>query len=516
MIKKHSYLNANFLKNAHRIKHSFPTNCIQIKLGQGLRLPIILMNGRYIVVAFLGIDLGTGGVRCLLLDEHGFIIKEVSHSLMQINLSNTPGESEQNALDWTGSLEAAFDELFAVPKHRRISAVAVDSTSGTVLPVNRFGRPLGPALLHNDMRSKEEADACKNIFGGDCSPTFSLPKILWMQKHLTLGDDALFLHATDFLNAWLVGSVDIPTDFTNAMKTGVDLETGEWAENLPSVNLPKVVSPGQVVGEVSNIHRKRWGLSGPCRLVSGATDSNAAFYASGAGLVGEWSTTIGTTLAVKGLSGQRVNDLQGRGYCHRHPDGLWLPGGASNAGGEILKLHFGDQIGALETKGMVSTVRPAIVYPSIRRGERLPISDPSFIPFGLNKSEGELELFLGCLEGLSFVEKMTFDLLEELGCEVGPLVFATGGGASSSLGLQIRANVLQRSLVVPEHPHSAMGSAILAAAGFTSRKVGEVSKEMVKAAITINPVKFSDDSIKERFNLFRELCKQEKIKVNGP
>ena len=84
------------------------------------------------------------------------------------------------------------------------------------------------------------------------------------------------------------------------------------------------------------------------------------------------------------------------------------------------------------------------------------------------------------------------------------------------MGLQIRANVLQRSLVVPEHPHSAMGSAILAAAGFTSRKVGEVSKEMVKAAITINPVKFSDDSIKERFNLFRELCKQEKIKVNGP
>ena len=105
--------------------------------------------------------------------------------------------------------------------------------------------------MHNDVRAVEESELCRNIFGGDCSPTFSLPKILWMKKYLSMPEDTLFLHATDFLNSWLAGATDVPTDFTNAMKTGVDLETGDWSGSLPSLNLPRVVSPGEVIGELS-------------------------------------------------------------------------------------------------------------------------------------------------------------------------------------------------------------------------------------------------------------------------
>ena len=458
---------------------------------------------------FLGIDLGTGGVRCILVNEEGRIVAEVSHGLQRLNLSNKQGESEQDAAEWISVLESALDELFSVPQNRTISAVAVDSTSGTVLPVDKVGDPIGSALMHNDVRAVEESELCRNIFGGDCSPTFSLPKILWMKKYLSMPEDTLFLHATDFLNSWLAGATDVPTDFTNAMKTGVDLETGDWSGSLPSLNLPRVVSPGEVIGELSHALRSRWGLAGSCILVSGATDSNAAFYASGAGKTGDWSTTIGTTLAVKGLSPKRLNDPLGRIYCHRHPDGHWLPGGASNGGGEILRTHFGEKLNCFddELKVCIPSIVPPIVYPSVRQGERLPISDPAFIPFGHKDKHNDLNFYLGCLEGLSFLEKMTYDLIEELGGQLGSSVFATGGAASSIVGLQIRADVMQRSISVPEHPNSAMGSAILAAAGFTSRKVGDVSKDLVNIVTTIEPATKPDQSRTERFLSFQEKCK---------
>ena len=208
---------------------------------------------------FLGIDLGTGGVRCILVNEEGRIVAEVSHGLQRLNLSNKQGESEQDAAEWISVLESALDELFSVPQNRTISAVAVDSTSGTVLPVDKVGDPIGSALMHNDVRAVEESELCRNIFGGDCSPTFSLPKILWMKKYLSMPENTLFLHATDFLNSWLAGATDVPTDFTNAMKTGVYLGTGDWSDSLPCLNLPRVVSPGEVIGELSHALRSRWG-----------------------------------------------------------------------------------------------------------------------------------------------------------------------------------------------------------------------------------------------------------------
>jgi len=456
-------------------------------------------------MAFLGIDLGTGGIRCLLVDESGGILADLSRPLLKINLSTIPGQSEQDANAWISILDDVLCELFSSASHREIKAIAVDSTSGTVLPVSSRGKALGYALLHNDVRAHEQAKSCASVFAGSCSPTFSLPKILWMRENLQLPPDALFLHATDFLNAWLVGHTDLPTDSTNAMKSGLDLESGDWSPQLPKVNLPKVVPPGQVIGELASAHCARWGLSKGVKLVSGATDSNAAFYASGAGLPGEWSTTIGTTLAIKGVSQKKIEDSQGRIYCHRHPDGHWLPGGASNAGGEILREH-GQALTALAASANRTVVADSLVYPSVRKGERLPFSDPSFEPFSKGGEKGGADYLLACLEGIAFVECLSYKLLEQLGTEVGNRIYATGGAASSELGLQIRADILQKSLLVPAHPHSAMGAAILAAAGYQQKQVGEVSKEMVSISVVVEPLPGKNEQREKKMEEFRRHC----------
>ena len=67
-------------------------------------------------MSFLGIDLGTGGVRCIIVNEEGFVSSEVQRSLSRLNLSANPGESEQDANDWIHTLESALDELFSEPK----------------------------------------------------------------------------------------------------------------------------------------------------------------------------------------------------------------------------------------------------------------------------------------------------------------------------------------------------------------------------------------------------------------
>ena len=456
-------------------------------------------------MAFLGIDLGTGGIRCLLVDESGGILADLSRPLHKINLSTVAGHSEQDANDWIAILDDVLGELFSTPLHRQIKAIAVDSTSGTVLPVSSAGKALGYALLHNDVRAHEQAESCASVFAGSCSPTFSLPKILWMQENLQLPPDALFLHATDFLNAWLVGHADLPTDSTNAMKSGLDLEAGEWSTKMPAVNLPRVVPPGQVIGELAAVHCARWGLGKGIKLVSGATDSNAAFYASGAGLPGEWSTTIGTTLAIKGISQKKIEDPQGCIYCHRHPDGYWLPGGASNAGGEILREHK-QALASLAAIANRTVVPNSLVYPSVRKGERLPFSDPSFEPFFEGTEKGGADYLLACLEGIAFVECLSYELLEQLGAEVGNRIYVTGGAASSELGLQIRADILQKSLSVPAHPHSAMGAAILAAAGYQQKKVGDVSKEMVSISMSVEPLPDRNRRREEKMEEFRRQC----------
>ena len=459
----------------------------------------------------LGIDLGTGGVRCIVTEEDGLVVDEHETSLKEINKAKRKGESEQNPLDWISALEATLDKIFSSSRNKDIRAVAIDGTSGTIVPVNKNGDFMGNALMHNDMRAHVEAIECAEIFNGKCSPTFSLPKILWMQKNLRLTDEVLYKHASDVLYSWLSGIIETPTDFTNAMKTGVDLETQKWKNHplLNSLNLPKVIAPGQVFGNLSLNLRKKWNLDHEVLLVSGATDSNSAFYASGASQLGDWASTIGTTLAIKGLSDERISDKEGRIYCHKHPSGLWLPGGASNAGGEIVRCNFSGREQSIEKSLLASP--PSInglVYPSVRNGERMPVADKDFTPFNTIKNSCEKSFYLACLEGIAFTERMVFELVESLGGRTDGKLIALGGTTRSSLGMQIRSNLLQKTLSLPANPNSAFGSAILATAGYLNQTVSQTSETMVRFKKEIHPSSKVDESLEEKYQQFRELCFQ--------
>ncbi|MFT5128322.1 MAG: sugar (pentulose or hexulose) kinase [Rhodothermales bacterium] len=449
---------------------------------------------------YVGIDLGTGGVRILAVNEEGKVLARADHMLEQVNRAFTDGHSEQDPGEWMEALDHAFEQLFGELGGQAIDAMAVTSTSGTVLPVDEAGWPLAPAIMHNDVRAREEATEL------GMSPTFSLPKIVWMQRHLTLPDDVRFLHATDFVNCYLSGPG--PTDFTNAMKTGVDLETLDWPADFAIRDLlPAVVRPGTRIGQLHEAHGYRWNIPGIPILCAGATDSNAGFYASGACNIGDWSTTIGTTLAVKGICEVRIHDLEGRIYCHRHPDLAWLPGGACNAGGEILRKYFPDaDFASLDRLAEERGPSDHIVYPLARKGERLPVVNPDAEGFVEGDLGDTVGLYGGCLQGVAFTERWIYELLAELGADTSGCVATTGGGARSDYWLQLRADILQREVIVPAEPECAFGAAILAAAGHRHERVAESATRMVRTAKRFSPRAEVDwDS---RYATFRALCEK--------
>ena len=373
--------------------------------------------------------------------------------------------------------------------------------------------------MYNDVRAIEETeivqaaatDLCARL-GYAFQPSFSLPKILWLRRHEpdTFADARRFLHAADYIVARLSGGAMV-SDTSNALKSGYDLTVGEWptfiADDLgiEETLLPDVHQPGSEVAQVDDAAAAATGIPTGTPIMAGCTDGTAAFLASGASLPGDVNANLGTTLVVRAVATQLIKDPLGRIYCHRHPDGWWLPGGASSSGCEIVIREFGDRARDIEKEVLDVTPTGALLYPLARVGERLPFNDAAARGFCIDKPESDAAFLGAMIEGCAYLERWTFDLLAELGGESPTRVFATGGTANSAVWLQVQADVLGMELRRPSVPQSGFGAAILAASGVHG-SVSAASSAMVSPDIVVAP----DDDRHERYSAdyarFREAC----------
>src|SRR3546814_18122642 len=143
------------------------------------------------------------------------------------------------------------------------------------------------------------------------------------------------------------------------------------------------------------------------------TDGCASQVASGAVEPGEWNTTIGTKMVSKGVTEQLVHDPEGRLYSHRHPDGYWMPGGASNTGADWVATDFGTDLWQLDeaAAGLVPT--GLLAWPLKQTGERFPFIAPQangFGPTGVSPAQR----FAAGMEGVAFIERMAYELITQL------------------------------------------------------------------------------------------------------
>ncbi|MEB3831071.1 FGGY-family carbohydrate kinase [Phormidium sp. CCY1219] len=429
---------------------------------------------------YLGIDFGTSGARAIAIDA-GAEIQTIAHYPLD---TQTP-ESWQTAL---------FDLLEQIPVEirREMKAIAIDGTSSTVLLCDRTGTPVAETILYNDARGSSVMDSLQTIAPPNhpaISATSSLAKLLWYARHDRIHHSAFhrvsttglfFLHQADWLSFLLHGQIGI-SDYHNALKLGYDPQVGfypSWLlEGIAPLfqkvlpYLPHIVKPGSRIGEVTAEMGDRFELPPECYVCAGTTDSIAAFLASGAREPGEAVTSLGSTLVLKLLSRDRVDDARYGIYSHRldppalpaRQGTLWLTGGASNTGGAVLRQFFTDtELTELSAQINPDRESPLQYYPLIFPGDRFPINNPNLPPRLDPRPDTPAEFLHGLLESIARIEARGYQLLQELGATTLKQVYTAGGGAKNPTWTAIRQRYLRVNVATSANTEAAYGTALLA------------------------------------------------------
>jgi len=462
-----------------------------------------------------GLDVATQDVRALVVDGTGRVRAEGKAPLPA---PERPGEgrAEQDARAWWPAACDALRQATSKLDSERdaIRALAISATSGTLVAVDAGGEPVGPAPMYDDRRGGEAAAAAQAAgaerlarLGMTLAAGSGVARMGWLAHSEAAPRIAGVRHTSEFLGERLCGA-PVPADWSHTLKSGYDPQAEEWAlEALAAAGvdpewLPPVAAPTTPVGAVSAAAAEATGLPEGCELRLGMTDGCAAQLACGAAAPGRFMSVLGTTLVQKGVTETLLRDPAGAVYCHRHPDGFWLPGGASNTGCEALAATPRERLGALDDAARARGPASMLAYPLARAGERYPFVAPDARGFTQGEPEDEADAHRAALEGVACLEKLGFERLEALGAQVRGPVASAGGGSRSAVWSAIRATVLDRELELARHAETGFGAALLAAAGSLHPDLGAATAAMVHAAGTVEPVAGEVAALQERYGAF--------------
>jgi D-ribulokinase len=405
----------------------------------------------------IGIDFGTSGARLVAIDTDRNVLWW--------------GTRELSVGTWRETLFALIQEVPPEIKSR-VSRMAIDGTSSTVLLCDADGEIVGAPILYNDDCGRTELEQMRAFVPAGqlvLSATSSLAKLSWLTAQPQLLDRSrYFLHQADWLAYHLHGKLGV-SDYHNALKLGYDVESlcyPDWLDRHPyRPLLPQVLAPGTQIGTVLPQVALELGLGANCVVCAGTTDSIAAFIASTASTPGSAVTSLGSTLVIKLLSQTRIEDVRYGIYSHRWGD-LWLVGGASNTGGAVLRHFFSDtNLVSLSQEIDPDVPSQLDYYPLLTPGDRFPINDPNLSPRLTPRPDRDSDFLHGLLSGIAKIEARGYQLLAELGATPLTSVQTAGGGANNPTWTKIRQRYLPVPISISQHQEAAYGTALLASRG---------------------------------------------------
>lgn len=447
---------------------------------------------------WVGLDVGTSGVRALAVGADGVVHGEGRSPLTSTRPA--PGHHEQDPEAWWAAACASLRQALAGLPRDAVAGIAVAATSGTVLVQDDRGRSRGPALMYDDTRAaahaaraQEAGQAVWERLGQRIQPSWALPRVLWLLAEGVIGPHDRVVHQGDHLASRLTGG-PVATDWTTALKTGYDTVGLSWPEEalaalgLDAARLPEVVAPGSRIGQVGEQGARETALPVGTPVHAGATDGCAAQVAGGALTTGSWTSSLGTTLIVKGVSDTALRDPDGAVYNHRAPDGAWWPGGASSAGagvlGTVLPGTDSTALSAL-TRDLPDFPVAGFCYPTTGPGERFPFASTLAVPV---LPDGPPAARLAAvMQAVAFVERLAYDVLGGLGADRSGDLALTGGATANRRWSQLRCDVLGREAVIPRSPEPALGAAILAVADGEGGDLATTAARMVSQTARLTP-----------------------------
>ena len=440
---------------------------------------------------YLGLDLGTSGLKALLVNENSSVIglTEIPYKVSRPR----KGWSEQNPNDWIVACKGVF-KFFKSNYPSEFAALKGIGISGqmhgaTLLDLD--GKILYPCILWNDTRSYMQADQLdkskkvREISGNIVFPGFTAPKLMWLAQNeqKIFSKISKVLLPKDYLNFWLTG------EYSSEMSDGsgtswLNTKKRKWSEDLLSSSgmvldqMPKLHEGIDPVGNLKINIAEEWGLSKNVVVVGGAADNAAA--ACGIGVINEGDTfislgTSGVILTAKSSFSPKP-DTAVHTFCHAIPNRWFQMGVILSATDSLnwLSKNLGKDLESLLNSLGDKIKKPNSVYflPYLS-GERTPHNDSlvraAFLNLDIATTENDLTQSV--LEGVGFALRDNLEALKACGSNITSAI-AVGGGSKSLYWLQLIANILNVNLKIPEHGEygASLGVAKLAIIGDTGVK----------------------------------------------
>ncbi len=410
---------------------------------------------------FLGVDVGTSGLRIAALDAQGDCL-----FLDKADWPN-PGPAdghEQDPMAWWQAFDRLMGRLGDDGQLSDLHALAFAGTSGTVLTVSADGAPEGPALMYDNPAGDDQLAALRQL---DIDRNAQLAALArWRHLVEQRGQTGLPVSQADWF-LWRLTGRHV-SDSNNALKWGFDAVDERWPAAIAErfgQQLPEVRRPGTPVGPIDGAFCARWQLPVATRVVTGTTDSMAALWASGARAEGDGVSSLGSTLALKLISQHPVFDIASGVYSHRFGE-RFAVSGASNSGGRVLAQFFA----RAELERLSATIDPERpdtlgYWPLPGRGERFPIVAPAMAPRLTPRPDDPAAFLAGLLRGIARIEAQGYRRFAQLGASPVRRVYSAGGGAHNAVFRQIRAHALGVPVMLAERTEAAWGAARLAQRG---------------------------------------------------
>jgi len=484
----------------------------------------------------LGLDVGTGGTRAVLVSKDGAIISSATRE-HQPFASPHDGWAEQDPDDWWRAAAGAIRDC--ITKARlgggNVACIGLAGQMHGAVLLGDNNQVLRPAIIWCDQRTQEECDWLDQTVGRErliqltCNPAltnFTLTKLLWVRNHEPRVWQGFrsFLLPKDYIRFRLTG--EHATDMADASGTlMLDVARRRWSSDimarvgLPESCLPRVFESVEICARVSDDGARATGLRVGTPAIAGAGDQ--AGGAIGLGIVrpGDVSATIGTSGVVFAATDSPAMDPQGRAhtFCHAVPD-RWHVMGVTQAAGLSLRW-FRDLLAgspnyqkSYQELTAEAAATPAgangLLWAPYLMGERTPHLDARArgALVGLSASHTRGHVVRAILEGVGFSLKDTFALFDEMKVPVRSIRLG-GGGARSTLWRQIQADVYGQEIeIVDAEEGAAYGSALLAGVGRgVWSSVEEACECAVHVATRVPPHPAAMDVMRRQYQIYRTL-----------
>lgn len=481
---------------------------------------------------FLGIDVGTGGSRAVLIDSEGALTAAAT-------LEHTPfaspeiGWAEQDARDWWRASAEAIRQVLASENVTadEIGAIGLSGQMHGAVFLSESDEVLRPSIIWCDQRTEKQcreltekvgAEKLIELVSNPALTNFTLTKMLWARETEPeiWAQVRSVLLPKDYVRFRLTG--DKATDVADASGTlMLDVQNRKWSSEIMSAVemsedlLPSLYESAEITGTVSAECAAETGLRAGTPVVAGAGDNAAGAIGMGIVRPGSVSATIGTSGVIFAVTDNPSIDLKGRihTFCHAVPN-RWHNTGVTQAAGLSFRW-FRDNFAAGESyddlvaeASEIPAGADGLLWTPYLMGERTPHIDSHVRAslIGLTASHTKAHVVRAVLEGVAFSLRDSIEIFKELGIPIETIRLG-GGGARSPLWRQIQADVYGQAVeTIAAEEGAAYGAALLAGVGAGKWKtIDEACEKTIRVAEKIEPDSESIEILNRRYKAYRTI-----------